>query len=614
METEVKEHSQNAGDIINENLEGKTIFQKASTVKLRTENKQKKDKGEEYVDRKGNLRPARNMKGKCNGCRFQCNAISDFERKDIFQEYWKIGDHNVQSQYITSLVEEKPVEIGTKKRRKVKTNLFFLKINDNKYRVCKSTFLATFGIGKRYVDILTNKTSQAGISSCDKRGRKEPANKATKSDIQRVHNHISKFPSFESHYSRRDSKKSYLHPDLNIKKMYSLYTEECRAESKKPLCYSSYYNIFKTKNLSFKKPYNDTCRVCDELKIKLKNKNLTEDDQKRFELEKQDHLEKVDIAYKTKANDKMVAKGSGGKIVVKAFDLQKVLETPFLTTGTSFYKRQLSTYNLTTHDLASNQASSYLWYESIGGRGSDEVASVLYKDIQNLSNEVEHLIYYSDNCTGQNHNFTLPLMYELALKSKPNLKKIEHKFLVVGHTHMECDSDHARIERAKPKDMEIYIPRDWYTMIRMLRNRRGEPFFNVNEMKLEDFYDFKSLYNLKTSNYIKRQKCLNNDPVEWCKNRWIKIEKDKVGIFSLSQKIDSPEFKELSVVRNTNKILEKVDLKIKHKKKIPISTKKYKNLLELLELIPEEFHQFYTSLPHSNKVLDTHADLIDSED
>lgn len=98
-------------------------------------------------------------------------------------------------------------------------------------------------------------------------------------------------------------------------------------------------------------------------------------------MEKKEHLRKVDAAYKAKADDKEKAKASEGKIVVKAFDLQKLLETPLLTTGASFYKRQLSTYNLTTHDLATNQAASYIWYESIGGRGSDEVASILFKDI-----------------------------------------------------------------------------------------------------------------------------------------------------------------------------------------------------------------------------------------
>ena len=35
------------------------------------------------------------------------------------------------------------------------------------------------------------------------------------------------------------------------------------------------------------------------------------------------------------------------------------------------------------------------------------------------------------------------------IKNHPSLDSIDHKFLVTGHTHLECDSDHATIERAK---------------------------------------------------------------------------------------------------------------------------------------------------------------------
>lgn len=81
-----------------------------------------------------------------------------------------------------------------------------------------------------------------------------------------------------------------------------------------------------------------------------------------------------------------------------------------------------------------------------------------------LNDEVENLIYYSENCTGRNHTFSLSLMYEITIKLKRNLKSTEHKCLVVGHIHMECDWDHACLERAKPKDMETCTPRDWYTI------------------------------------------------------------------------------------------------------------------------------------------------------
>lgn len=423
------------------------------------------------------------------------------------------------------------------------------------------------------------------------------------------------FPKFESHYSRRDTKKLYLHPDLDTEKMYSLYKEKCKEDGRKIASHAVYYKIFQKKNLSFKQPYVDTCALCDEYKMKLRNKNLQDEEKSKICLEREAHLKKVDIAFETKANDKEAAKNSAGKIVVRAFDLQKVLETPSLTTGNSFYKRQLSTYNLTIHDLATNKASSYLWYECIGGRGSDEIASVLFLDIKKLNDDVEKIIYYSDNCTGQNHNFTLPVMYTIALQEKRNLKAIEHKFLVAGHTRMECDSDHARIEKAKPKEMEIFIPRDWYNMIRLIKRPRGGPYFETYEMKLEDFIDFKCFYNANTSVFIKRTKFDNGENVEWSKNRYIHVEKENPNVISLSLDIDKPNFRQLEMCRRKKNNTKKVQplLKAKNKTRMPISTKKYNNLKELLRFIPEEYHTFYLNLPHSNRKADDQANDMELE-
>lgn len=42
-----------------------------------------------------------------------------------------------------------------------------------------------------------------------------------------------------------------------------------------------------------------------------------------------------------------------------------------------FYRRQLSTYNYCIYDGASQVGTMILWNESVGHRGSDEVASCL---------------------------------------------------------------------------------------------------------------------------------------------------------------------------------------------------------------------------------------------
>jgi hypothetical protein len=57
---------------------------------------------------------------------------------------------------------------------------------------------------------------------------------------------------------------------------------------------------------------------------------------------------------------------------------------------------------------------------------------------------------YSDTCGGQNRNMNIAIMTSVAIQSHhPSLEVTDQKFMLPGHTHMECDVDHARTEKAK---------------------------------------------------------------------------------------------------------------------------------------------------------------------
>lgn len=66
--------------------------------------------------------------------------------------------------------------------------------------------------------------------------------------------------------------------------------------------------------------------------------------------------------------------------------------------------------------------------------------------------QVSHITLYSDTCGGQNKNTHLVAMFMAVLKNHPTLKTVDHKFLLAGHTRMECDSDNALIEKNKKKN------------------------------------------------------------------------------------------------------------------------------------------------------------------
>lgn len=103
------------------------------------------------------------------------------------------------------------------------------------------------------------------------------------------------------------------------------------------------------------------------------------------------HHQEADKAYKTKQLDKELSK-SDRHLKVITFDLQQILPTPYLTTGSVFYKRQLHTYNLTIHDCNINQSVHCMWHDAIAGRGANEIASCLYKYILELDDNIERYV------------------------------------------------------------------------------------------------------------------------------------------------------------------------------------------------------------------------------
>ena len=109
-----------------------------------------------------------------------------------------------------------------------------------------------------------------GTPQSDKRSKHVPHNKAKSTDEERVCRFIEKFPTYESHYCRRDSSRKYLSPELNMTKMFKLYLEECKHNNHTAVSLYMFRHIFNTKfNLHFKQPKMDTCQTCDEFRAKI---------------------------------------------------------------------------------------------------------------------------------------------------------------------------------------------------------------------------------------------------------------------------------------------------------------------------------------------------------
>ena len=79
----------------------------------------------------------------------------------------------------------------------------------------------------------------------------------------------------------------------------------------------------------------------------------------------------------------------------------------------------------------------FTWIEGEAGHGPQEFGSCLRKYIENnITNEVENIILWSDSCGGQNRNTKITLLLNSILDESPHLKTIRLRFLVPGHTFL----------------------------------------------------------------------------------------------------------------------------------------------------------------------------------
>ena len=83
-------------------------------------------------------------------------------------------------------------------------------------------------------------------------------------------------------------------------------------------------------------------------------------------------------------------------------DLQQVLTCPKVNTQSAYYKRKLSLYNQAITCLHSKMHNYYMWLETEGERGSDEIASCLYKWVKDhITQGFTKLRVIMDNCAGK---------------------------------------------------------------------------------------------------------------------------------------------------------------------------------------------------------------------
>lgn len=546
------------------------------------------------------------------GCAKKCiESVTEDERKLLFENFYAMADFSRQNAYLCGLIHQTEVKqrrpVNGNRGNKQISNLYHLQKANITVRVCKKFFLQTFQVSDGRVTRALHKVKNSKSPGEDLRGKHRAAQKISEDQKQFCMEHISQFPAYQSHYSRHDNPdRKYLSPDLNLRKMFSLYVEWCRSHNYEPVKEYFYRHIFNTKfNLHFHVPRQDTCKSCDQYKQKI---DVEDNERRTNELKIQHnlHLRKAEKARQSLRKDGEDAK-ENPEIYTITIDLQKALPFPKLSVSEAYYTRNMYCYNLGVHDVANNTGYMYVWDETMASRGSQEVAACIKKHLS-TSNK-KHVIIYSDSCTGQNRNIKLALTLMKITQESPSIDRIDHKFMVSGHSYLPNDSDFGLVEK-EIRGKTIFVADDWYSIIKTAR--RSKKFMLV-QMQQEDFLNTDSLHNAIT----KRKKNASGAAVNWLSIQWLMYKKEKpFTIFYKETLNEDIPFEEIDI-RPTKegrpRLLKNIEQAPMYSGPRIMNHLKKRDMLSLLKYIPPIHHTFFENIRTSANVVDS-GSLTDGEE
>lgn len=273
---------------------------------------------------------------------------------------------------------------------------------------------------------------------------------------------------------------------------------------------------------------------------------------------------------------------------VFTMDLQSVLLAPRLQASALYYKTKLCMHNCTLFDLKTSEGSCFTWHEGEGGLSANEFCSLICKFVDDLETAAGNdVTLWSDGCAYQNRNATLAN----GLLSVVIWKKITifQKYLVRGHTQMECDSMHRVIERKLAKH-QINVPAD---NIGIFKHARVEPGpYNVKYIDHTFFKDY-SVLNYYTSI---RSGMNAGDPVV---TDIVALCYTPDGVIKYKLNFDY-EWALLPSPRSSRNraVIDATSLAPLHSTSLPIKTEKFIHLQQLKHVLHKDYHPFYDNLKH----------------
>lgn len=572
--------------------------------------KKLRNSGVEYKSIKtGKTVQARKIGPSCSDkCRLACSSkFTQEKRIQIFNSYWELGSIERHRDFLNSCI--RPLEIASRRikvnrRYQRQGNSAFYLLNDGRsVRVCKTFLINTLGISPRTIrTVIDAKKLNDGIIPEDHRGKHGKHCKLDKEIIKAVKDHIESIPKVESHYLRASTSRLFIDGGLTVAELHRNYKEVQEKNNKAAVNYDAYQRIFNHDfNIGFFRPKKDLCDQC------VAYENAPEEEKVKLYGSYKAHQEEKSLSRAEKDRDMKECQDPEGTKIVCTYDLQAVLPCPIGNSSAFFYKSRLNCYNFTISNSKYKETTCFFWHEGLGNRGAIEIGSCVYSYLVEVAKKYPgcDVIFYSDNCCGQQKNRFVFAMYHFAV-TKLNINSIQHNFLIRGHTQNEGDTAHSVIEKAitrAKKSGPIYIPEQYISIIRGAK-KTGKPFL-VREMNYSDFVDLKALSDNINFNMNKNVK---GDAIKTSEIVSIKfIKNDNNYRYRTTYKTENWEEAEAIIEPNRNNLrrgrgnvtsINEVVLKPAYTSKIAITDRKKRDLLSLVEtnIVPRYYEKFFKDL------------------
>ncbi|CAG9760236.1 unnamed protein product [Ceutorhynchus assimilis] len=442
--------------------------------------KRLRNSGKSYVScGKKHQQVAERKKGPpCNDtkCRLKCSLkiLGDI-REAIFTDYWNLGDIEKQRCFLMANMEQinpkyRYVRDGSYRKP---NHAFYFTVGGKKHRVCKLFFRTT-------------------LAMRGKHGKHTRVDEEIKDDVR---NHIDSIPRKESHYSREGTSREFIDGGKSLADIHRDYVAISKAKERHYANYLMFSRIFNTEyNISFFIPKKDQCEDC------IAYFNASEEDKVTLKEKYDTHLREKELSRQEKQNDK---KNNDDNTIIAVYDLQAVLQCPRGDVSSFYYNSKLNVFNFSIYEMKTNTGRCFVWDDSEANRGVCEIGTCVFKYLQNLETYATEdkkldVIFYSDNCCGQQKNRFMFGMYSYAVQNLSFINSITHKFLIKGHAQNEGGSMHSVIEKQIKKALKsgsIYVPQQYITLMRTTK-KSGQPYI-VTEVSYED------ILNLKRSHYYR---------------------------------------------------------------------------------------------------------------